>query len=224
MILPLDSDLDPVVNRGFWEQVSRDVEMQKDEVAHCKDEPWYWLVNYVYTVQRDEFADKATVSRFPADEYLRYVLNQCFIEPKLAIDKSRQMRMTWLMMAYELYNAQFNENELICVQTKKQQDADEELVKRAHVMWKHQPDWLRPDCRRSFCRMDFPSHNSLILGIPNGGDQIRSHNPSRMFIDETGFLEGDFDECRIAALACAQDIKLVSSASMGQWSDFLEVN
>jgi len=221
MILPNDSDLKPVLTREIWERLSDSPALQEAETVRCGVEPWYWLVNYVYTIRRDENTNTSSVERFPADEYLRYVYHKCFVEPELAIDKSRQMRMTWIMMAYELWNAQFNQNELITCQTKKEKDADEELIKRAYFMWKSQPGWLKPEAKRSFCRLEFPAQNSLILGIPNGGDQIRSHNPSRHLGDECGFLEGEFEDCRTAALACCKDIKLISTANGGLWDDFI---
>ena len=164
------------------------------------------------------------MERFPPDEYLRYIFHQCFVEKNLAIDKSRQMRITWLMMAYELWWAQFRENELIVCQTKKKEDADEELIKKAHIIWRGEPSWMKPALKagdKSFCRMEFPSINSIILGIPNGEDQIRSHNPGRVFIDEGGFMEGEFEGNRTAALACAKDIKCVSTANAGDWEDFI---
>jgi len=146
-----------------------------------------------------------------------------FREPYLAIDKSRQMRLTWLLMAYALFMAQFGDrNEIIC-QTKKEDVADTELVKRAYFMGCNQPVWLRPKFGKtgsSYCSLRFPNH-SLIRGIPKGGDQIRSYNPTTTIIDEAGFLEGEFDECRSAALACCKDIKVVSTANGGQWGDFI---
>ncbi len=221
LILPLKSNLLPVVDKAHWEQTNADSGLQRDEKLRCSVDPWYWLSNYVYTIRRDEYIEGSSVERFPPDPYLRYIFHCCFTHAKLAIDKSRQMRMTWVMMAYELWNAQFKSNEMVTCQTKKQPDADEELIKRAHFMWKSQPSWLAPPAKRAFCRLEFPGHNSLILGIPNGGDQIRSHNPSRHLGDECGFLEGEFEECRTAALACCKDIKLISTANAGLWDDFI---
>ena len=221
IILPLESDLLPVVDRQHWERTNSDKSLQADEFERCRLEPWYLLINYIYTIKRDE-QNRSTVRRFPPDEYLRYVLHKCFTEPFMAIDKSRQMRMTWLMMFYELFNAMYHENELIICQTKKKEDVDEELIKRGHFMWKNLPTWLKVKCDKNFCRLKFPQINSQILGIPSGPDQIRSHNPNRVFLDEGGFFEGEFEECRTAALACAADIKVVSTANAGEWQNFIE--
>lgn len=221
LILPLDSKLFPAITREIWDKYKNDKEFQSDEAARCQIEPWYWLVNYVYTIKRDE-QEISSVERFPPEEYLQYIFHKCFAEPYLAIDKARQLLLTWIMMAYELWNAMYHKNELIICQTKKKEDVDEELIKRGHFIWKNLPTWLKPKCIPSFCKLKFPSINSQVLGIPSGPDQIRSHNPNRVFLDEGGFFEGNFEDCRTAALACASDIKCVSTANAGQWQEFIE--
>lgn len=222
-INPIDSDLEPVIDRDCYLRLRSDRTWQSAERVKCSREPWYWLVNYVWTLQKDETVEGSQVSRFPCDPYLRYVFGLLFGESFLVIDKSRQMRMTWLLMAYALWLAQFGDNNEVICQTKKESVADTELVKRAYFMAVNQPHWLRPKFGKtdsSFCLLRFPN-GSLIRGIPKGGDQIRSYNPTTTIIDEAGFLEGEFDECRTAALACCKDIKLVSTANGGQWGAFI---
>ena len=224
MIYPIDSNLDPVIFKAEHNALRGDKVWQTAEIGRCMVEPWYWLVNYVWTLQKDENVEGTVVSRFPADEYLRIVFDTMFREPFLAIDKSRQMRMTWLLMAYALWYCQFRDNYEIICQTKKEVVADTELVKRSFFMAKNQPAWLKPKFGKtdsSFCKLNFPSTKSFIRGIPSGGDQIRSYNPTTTIIDEAGFLEGEFEECKSAALACCKDIKLVSTANSGEWSEFI---
>lgn len=221
IILPMDSNLEPVITGEMWEDLRFDKAFQQEELDRCYIDPWHWLVNYVYTIRKDDFSPKPEVLRFPAKEHLRYIFHQCFTEPFLAIDKSRQMTMTWVLMAYELYIAQFGEYEEIVCQTKKEKDADEELVQRAAFMWESQPQFLRRPAVYTYCKLQFTENRSKIIGIPKGGDQIRSKNPSRGFIDEGGFLEGEFEECRTAMLACCADIKVVSTANGGEWDAFI---
>ena len=223
MIYPLDSSLDPVIDGRCYDLLAKDRGWQSAERVRCSEEPWYWLVNYIWTLQKDESVDGSSVSRFPCDPYLQYTFDMMFREDYLAVDKSRQMRMTWLLMAYALWLAQFRDRSEIICQTKKEGVADTELVKRAYFMACNEPYWLRPKFSKtgsSFCLLKFPN-KSLIRGIPKGGDQIRSYNPTTTIIDEAGFLEGEFDECRSAALACCKDIKLVSTANGGEWDNFI---
>ena len=224
MILPLESDLLPWINDDILFRIDSDTSWQADELARCIEEPWYWAVNYVYTIRKDEFTVDARpeVLRFPPLEHLRFLFHRCFTEPYLAVDKSRQMTLSWLMMLYLLYIAQFGKHEEIIIQTKKETDADA-LVKRAEFMVKGQRPWMRPDYTSAFCRLSFPQMNCSMRGLPSGagaGDQIRSANPSRYFLDEGGFVD-EFEECRTAALACCRDVKLVSTANHGEWEVFI---
>lgn len=227
IILPFDSDPYPVVDREHWERTNQDEGLQKDERARCSVEPLYWLLNYVYTLEKDDDDPSGgEVARFPNHEYLIYIFQKFFEQPYLALDKSRQMLVTWLMMAGYLWYCQFRENEEIIVQTKNEKDADTELVRRARFIWEREPGWMWPAYNSkksySFKKLVFPKTNSVMYGLPSGADQIRSHNPTRYFLDEGGFLEGDFEECRTAALACCADIKCVSTANAGLWGDFVE--
>ena len=225
MILPLESDLLPVIGWDSLAEINESRSLQEQERAQCFDEPWYWLVNYVYSIRKDEFVvdGKPETLRFPPLAHLRLVFHRCFTEPKLVVDKSRQMTMTWVMMAYYLYRCQFGEHEEVIVQTKKEVDADLNLIKKAVFMANSQPFWLMPENKYAYCRLRFPGTNSSMRGLAGGagaGDQIRSANPSRGFIDEGGFME-DFEECRTAYLACCQDLKIVSTANSGQFADFI---
>ena len=138
------------------------------------------------------------------------------------IDKSRQMTLSWALMLYLLDIAQFGSHEEIIVQTKKEVDADA-LVKRAEFMAKGQRKWMRPETNPKFCLLRFPATNCSIRGLPGGvgaGDQIRSANPSRYFLDEGGYVD-EFEECRTAALACCRDVKIVSTANHGEFELFI---
>jgi len=226
MILPMDSKLEPVVDADTLHRIDKDAAWQKDEIIHCAEEPWYWAVNYIYTIRKDEFSigAKPEIRRFPPMEHLRFTFHRCFTDPFLTVDKSRQLTLTWLFMLYELHIAQFGRHEDIIVQTKKEVDADLNLVKRAEFMAKGQRFWMRPRIKSSYCNLKFPDNDSSIRGLPGGsgaGDQIRSANPSRYFLDEGGFVD-EFEDCRTAALACCADIKIVSTANAGEFERFIE--
>jgi hypothetical protein len=228
MILPLKSKLHPVLGRDTILEIDGNEQFQREEYARCMDEPWYWLVNYVYSIRKDEFNpdSKPQVLRFPPKEHLRIVFHKCFEENYLVVDKSRQLTFTWLFMAYLLYLAQFGKLEDIIVQTKKETDADENLIKRAQFMANSQRPWLKPQTKYSYCRLRFLDNGSAMRGLPGGpgaGDQIRSANPSRYFLDEGGFVD-EFEDCRTAALACCRDVKIVSTANYGEFQNFIEDN
>ena len=59
-----------------------------------------------------------------------------------------------------------------------------------------------------------------MIGIPSGGDKIRSHNPNYLLSDEFAFQE-QAEEAYTAALACCNRITLVSSANPGFMRDLV---
>ena len=227
MILPLDSDLKPVVTRSHFLETSKNPKYQHDEKLRCMAEPWYWMVNYCYTIRKDENTkdaddvQMAKIERFPPEEYLRYILQSIITKPKVVIDKSRQLLVNWIVSAYLLWLCQYRTNEECLCQTQKEVKVDTEIIKRAYGIWKRQPGWLKPQAKYSYCKLDVPSMDSCIIGVPAGEDQVRSYNPTRYFGDECAFWEKGFRDCLTAALACCENIILVSTAQAGEFCDFV---
>jgi hypothetical protein len=227
VIYPLDSTLEATVDEVKLLIADRDRRMQQDILLLCQDDPWFWLVNFVRTVQKDEFSNGGlpVVNLFPPIPYLRVVFDGMFRYRKLVVDKSRQMMLSWICMAYYLYWGLFGHHEQILIQTKKEEDAGN-LVKRCFFMYDNLRRWMRPKHtyrEGSGGRLSFPGRGSEIRGIPAGSgaaDQIRSANPSRYFLDEGGFID-DFSGCRACAEACCQDIKIVSTPNVGAFADFI---
>lgn len=109
-------------------------------------------------------------------------------EQLLLVPKSRQLLMTWLFCACYLWDTMFNEARLNFFQSKKEEDADR-LIQRAYFIWERQPEWIRIlfPATYKFCHLKFPRGSSEIWGVPQGGDQIRSHTASGIFSDEMAF-------------------------------------
>lgn len=219
MIMPLESDLRPVIFGEHFDRLKTDVEWQGAELLKCEREPWYFLVNYCWTERKDE---KGTyIERFPAKEYLRLALNDLYERPKYAVSKTRQMILTWLCSEWALHTGMFRQNESIFCQSKKQEDANEEMVKRAHKTHCWLPGWFQTACPVKYKEnwLRFPKTQSYMHAIPEGGDQIRSHNPNILISDEIAF-QPEAEKSYTAALACCKRIVLVTSANPGWARDF----
>lgn len=227
MINPLDSNLNPWITRDFLHKIDADTGWQRSEMSRCAEEPWYWAVNYVYTIRKDEFtsADKPEVLRFPPKEHLQQFLHLCYTEPFLAGDKSRQMTLSWAAMLYFSHIALFGEHEEMIVQTKKEVDASALVGKAAFILGGLRL-WMRPVFTYSEGKggkLVVPARHNSIRGLPGGagaGDQVRSANPSRYLLDEAGFVD-EMESCRTNAEACCQDIKIISTANAGEFSIFV---
>jgi len=160
---------------------------------------------------------------FPKKEYLRELVKIWEEEKLLLVEKSRQMLMTWLWCALNLHEAQFNEGKYNFFQSKKEDDAAA-LIDRAKFIFHHQPDFLKQSFDETFCKIKFPKSNSQIIGIPQGGDQIRMHTASRIFGDEMGF-QPEAEDSFTAARPCIEGggaFNGVSSANPGYFQGLCE--
>ncbi len=225
MILPADSKLEPEIFGKEFDGIAKNPELQEYQLAISADDPWYWIVNYCWTWRPDEEAGglETIVERVPPKEYLRVIANDWFIYPKYILTKSRQLMATWLMMILLLHRCLFSSNIKAFCQTKKEDDADAEMIQRARFVYDSLPGWHKKGNpgKYSYCRMNFPATGSLMRGIPAGGDQIRSHNPNILVSDEFAFQQ-DAEESYTAALACCKRITLVSSANPGFLRDLVK--
>jgi len=74
-----------------------------------------------------------------------------------------------------------------------------------------------------YCHLYFPN-GSHILGIPEGGHIIRSHNPSVLFSDEAAF-QPEFGKAYTAALPAIThggQLIVVSSAEVSEFQQLVE--
>ncbi len=184
------------------------------EHEKCRRDPWYWLTHWVWTL--DNHDQDYPVKRFPDKEYLRIITEIWCREKLLLIPKSRQMMVTWLIVALYLHDAQFHGGRYIFFQSKKEKDADT-LVSRAKFIYNQQPYFLKQKNHQIYCEITFPHINSKIHGIPQGGNQIRMHTASGIFMDEAGFMH-EAEEAFTAAKPSVDGggrITMVSSANPG---------
>jgi phage FluMu gp28-like protein len=174
------------------------------EVQQASKDLFFYLENFVYT--QDEHDMVQPIKRLPMHkQYLRELAQYFLDEPLLLIEKSRQMMVTWLMIACNLWDAQFHLGRRIFFQSKKENDANH-LVDRAKMIYDNYPPHYKAVIEqlypmrepRAYLRMEFGKSQSIIQGTPQGADVIRQYTASRVFSDEMAFQE-KAEEAYIAA-------------------------
>jgi len=161
----------------------------KESFIRVVSHPLYWLYEMVWT--KDEHDPYLSKKKFPTHkEYIQELCRLWYDENLLLVAKSRQMLITWLFSACFLWDTQFKQNRLVFFQSKKEEDADR-IVQRAWFIYENQPEWIRKlfPAVYSYCHIKFTNGKSEIWGIPQGGDQIRSHTASGIFSDEMAFQD-----------------------------------
>jgi hypothetical protein len=161
-----------------------------------------------YVATKDEHAEgEASIRSFPTREekgYIWEILDTVQREQLVAIEKSRQIMVTWLMCMYCLWVAKFQKNRLVFIQSKKEEDAANLVFNgdwqnaRISFMEMNLPVALRSDIAPSYSQLVFTDNGSKIWGIPEGGEKIRSYTASVIFADEFAY-QPEAEEAWVAA-------------------------
>lgn len=145
---------------------------------------------------RESFSILPAIRPFPMFEYMEPIIRAWIGSQYFAIEKSRDMSATWLMIALHTWDAMFHGGRQHILQS---EDAFKtlELVQRSYVIYENTPLFLRRVIGpASYSKgttksgeLYFPTQQSEILGLPQGPDQIRQFHPSGVFADEAAFQQ-----------------------------------
>lgn len=173
----------------------------------CRRSALYYLENYCWTV--DEHNQEEPVQRLvhgppsidrttlqlcrelgpEEDDFLRIFAVVWEQEPLVLVPKSRQMRLTHICMALHGWLAQFHEGRRIAVQSKNFEDADA-LLDRLDKAWQEQrkraPHLPWHPYTKKIGRVILPNA-SVLMGMAQGSDKLRSYTFSAVFEDEMAF-------------------------------------
>ena len=198
------------------------VRARNAELELCRRDPAYWLWNeQQYVKTRDESRPDSPVRSFPDKRYLRQLLAVLHDPniPIILVAKSRQLVVTWLLCAYFCWWARFVPNQLLFIQSKKEEDAANLVFAKAPGMARidfieeNLPWWMRQDRITSMGQQIY-QNGSKIWGIPQGSDIIRSYTGSALFSDEFAFQPFAEEAYKAAKPSCKKIIG-VSSANPG---------
>lgn len=220
--------------------------------------------HFLYT--KDEHNSDNVVQPFPDFEYLRVIVDLLLVSGMLqspeearyaldwglslehlqhlyatnilAVEKSRQVRISWVVLAYLLWRSKFMDHQLIMVQSKREEDAaklvcvhkNEPDGARFTFMETHLPAHLRTvdlsnKGTSSKCKI-FHRNGSHVWGIPEGGSLIRSHTPSILFSDEAAFQPafGEAHRAAVPAIRGGGQAIYVSSAEVSEFQNLVEAD
>ncbi len=150
----------------------------------------------------------------------------------LCVEKSRHVMATWLACFYCLWRAKYRNHQLIIIQSKREEDAanlvfnKEPFVGRISFIESHLPAHLKTLSFPSdgcYGHLYFPN-GSHIWAIPEGGDIIRSNNPSLIVSDESAF-QPEFGAAYTAAIPAIKgggQFLGISSAEPGEFQTLIE--
>src|SRR5262249_28018956 len=188
-------------------------------------DPLIWMQKHTQTKDSHwrEHGARSPYRPFPDKPYFRRAVQGWQREPVVFIEKSRNMMLSWLAVGFFTHAAMTNPGIEVLFQSQKEDKAFE-LVEYAKVLYDRQPDDLKqafPLVKKLKDMADGEllfANGSRIIGIPGGADQIRSHHPWGLLMDEAAFMPEAGDSYNNAVPVCKK-ILILSSAGPGWFAD-----
>lgn len=177
---------------GSLDARTREAQRIINNMKRWKEHPWAMIEEgMIWTIDPHDFRNP--IKKFPPDPWLREVCELWMREPLLAIRKSRQLMMTWLIVYLNWWLATFHEGMAVFLQSENETKSDE-LIQRCEFIYNHIPatEMAKPNLkqgRKLWCLMDYPELHSYIKGIPQGQNQLRQYCASSVMMDEAAFWE-----------------------------------
>lgn len=153
----------------------------------------FWLK---YVVTRDEADPIVPVKSFPVHlDYLRSLWTCLETHTRVVIAKSRQMMVSWLAVAWCVWWARYQPNQVVLWQTKAWEDAVRMIAMpeggfegRAQFIESHLPAWMAVKKKISEGRIQY-ANGSMIQALAGGADKVRGLVPSVYVSDEFAHQE-----------------------------------
>jgi len=161
------------------------------EIKESVDDLPFFLKQLVYTL--DEHDQEHPIKPLPMHKpHLQELAQHFLIEKLLVVEKSRQMMVTWLMIACLLWDVMFHEGRRVFIQSKKESDAAELLNRMWHIYDSFpephgQMIRSRYPANKTYTQIAFNRNKSFVHAVPEGAHHLRQFTASRIFIDEAAF-------------------------------------
>lgn len=201
---------------------------RKLELAVCGQDIAHWVNHHVWTYDPREPATAVPLDLFDVQtRFLLWLEERERLREDGLVEKSRDMGVTWLCVAYALhgwlfrsgYSVGFGSRKLDLVDRKGDPDS---VFEKARFLLGNLPEWMRPPGfvlgkHDAYCRIVNPQNESTITG--EGGDDIgRGGRKSIYFVDEAAFLERP--QLVERSLSATTDVRIDVSTPNGPGNPF----
>lgn len=197
-----------------------------DQAGEATRNPYVWATQHTETYNEHwiEEGRPSPYEPFPSWPYIGDLFDVLESERIVWIEKSRDLMISWVCVAYLTLQAMIVPERGVLLQTQKLEKI-KQLIKYAKCLYRRQPQWLRdafplskPIESQSDLSLTF-RHGGHIIGIPGGADQVRSYHPWGYLLDEASFVADAGEAFNEALAAVKGKIILNSSAGPGWYAD-----
>lgn len=163
------------------------------EINRAMKDPYFFLTRFCYT-QDEHWQHKGLPSPYnliPKKQYIQDICDVFMTEDLISIEKTRQMMASWIFCGLALWDTMFKEGRRTILMSKKEKDANA-LVDRCKLIYSRLPQQLQDRYVRDpekYLEMKWSKRGSILLGVPQGEDQVRSYTASLIVMDESAFQD-----------------------------------
>lgn len=166
-------------------QLSEYTVEQLKEIVKCKNDPIYFIQNYIYIRHPKRGKIKFSLYDYQADMVRRYHSNRFCITLS-----ARQTGKTETSCAYLLWYAIFHADKTVLVASNKSTNAME-IIRKIQFAYEELPDWLKPghddaNWNKHTCAWD---NKSRIVSTTTSADSGRGMAISLLYCDELAFVK-----------------------------------
>ena len=156
-------------------------------------DPFEFVFKYAYTI--DPHDSTNPIKNIPDRAYTRELIGMWLESHSLLVVKSRQMMVTWLFCALNLWLAMTQQGQYIFFISKKEDDAgfstSLSLLSRCFFIYDHLPKSVQLKYKKTISpsTLVFPNRVSTMHGVSQDSDAVRQYTASSIFFDEMAFME-----------------------------------
>ncbi len=157
----------------------------------CAEDINFFISNFCFTIDTRK---SNAIFLMKLWEHQKKLLKQLLKYEHLIIEKSRDMGISWTIMAFELHQCLFTEGFTCLNISRKESEVEDSgktfhsLMGRLKFMYDHLPDFLKLKMQNPFLTFKIPSNNSVIRGESANPDAGRDTQYKFIFIDEAAFI------------------------------------
>lgn len=179
----------------------------------CDLSPLHFITRYCHTLHFDAGPPHAEL--IPDWEYVRELVAALDTYEDLLVHKSRKVLFSWIVMAHFVHALRFRKEMGQLVISRKERAVDDggprrstpdSLFGKARYIWRNLPWWMKTDDLTDvFLMLHRERSGAFIKGESTESDASRSGTYSRIFIDETPFIDHSetiFRAARFASPHC----------------------
>lgn len=144
-------------------------------------------------ITEDPHDMKKPWKHLPVDDipYVKTLLLSYVKDSKILVEKSRQVMCSWIFITAALWEIMFHKSARIAMISKKSDDV-RKMLERMKFMYEHLEGTWKPKLEFTFFplpRVSCEETHSMVMGFPQGADQLRSDTFTTIISDEYAFQD-----------------------------------